>query len=87
VGQRRRRRRPRAAEFRRPRPGALIVARDFRILFQRRAIATALIPLPDHDFDVTEVSVSVVEDANFLSGRRPGDACLFAKRFAARLGT
>jgi hypothetical protein len=37
--------------------------------------------------DADDRPAFVVEDANYVSARWPGDAYLFAKRFAARLGT
>jgi putative intracellular protease/amidase len=57
-----------------------------------------LIPVPDRDFDVTEVAVPwrvlrdaghqafVVQDGNYLSARWPGDAYLFGRRFRDLLG-
>jgi hypothetical protein len=51
-----------------------------------------LMPLPDREFDVTEVAVPwhiltafVVQDGNYLSARWPGDAYLFGRQFAAML--
>jgi hypothetical protein len=38
-----------------------------------------LLPLPDRDFDVTEVAAA--DDTNYLSARWPGDAYLLARRF------
>jgi hypothetical protein len=46
-----------------------------------------LLPLPDRDFDVTEVAAAddtpafAAADRNCLSARWPGDAYLFARRF------
>jgi putative intracellular protease/amidase len=53
-----------------------------------------LMPLPDRDFDTTEVAVPwqvltaaghevgfVVRDGSYVSARWPGDAYLFGRRF------
>jgi hypothetical protein len=42
-----------------------------------------LLPLPDRDFDVTEVAVpwAILRDGNYVSARWPGDAYLFGRTF------